>query len=217
MADESLALPGFELPRREELGPDAVLLRGFALPTATAVWSAVTEVLQLSPFRHMRTPQGFEMSVAMTNCGRLGWVSDRKGYRYETRDPVTGRHWPAMPHALVQLAHAASASAGFGAFQPDACLINRYVAGARLSLHQDKDERDFTRPIVSVSLGLPAVFLWGGKARSTTTRKVPLQHGDVVAFGGTSRLHYHGVQPLKDGMHALLGRCRVNLTFRAAG
>jgi alkylated DNA repair protein (DNA oxidative demethylase) len=164
----------------------------------------------------MVTPGGFEMSVAMTNCGRLGWASDRKGYRYAPLDPLTGQRWPEMPDIFLKLAASAAAAAGFDAFVPDACLINRYAPGAKLSLHQDKDERDFRQPIVSVSLGVPAVFLFGGLKRSDKTRQVPLAHGDVVVWGGPDRLRYHGVLALKHGDHPLLGSHRINLTFRKA-
>jgi len=156
------------------------------------------------------------MSIAMTNCGTAGWVTDRTGYRYDGRDPESGRPWPPMPEAFANVAAQAAARAGFDGFAPDACLINRYEPGARLSLHQDKNERDFKAPIVSVSLGLPAVFLFGGSRRADTPRRVPVAHGDVVVWGGPARLRYHGVMPLKEGQHPLMGECRVNLTFRKA-
>ena len=201
----------------EWLAPGAVVLRGLAAPAAEALLDAVREVTALAPFRHMVTPGGFRMSVAMTNCGSLGWVTDRTGYRYDPMDPETGRRWPRMPNAFARLAAAAGARAGFPGFMPDACLINRYDPGARLSLHQDRNESDFGQPIVSVSLGLPATFLFGGESRAEKARRVELTHGDVVVWGGASRLRYHGVLPLKDGAHALLGRHRINLTFRKAG
>ena len=203
-------------PSRDELCDGAVVLRGFALANEAAILAAVAEVSGSSPFRHMITPGGFRMSVAMTSCGSCGWVTDRSGYRYEALDPESGEPWLAMPLALRKLAHDAAASAGFAHFDPDSCLINRYVAGARMSLHQDKDERDFTQPIVSVSLGLPAVFLFGGPRRNDKPIRVPLVHGDVVVWGGAARLRYHGVAPLKEGQHSLLGEHRVNLTFRKA-
>ena len=157
------------------------------------------------------------MSVAMSNCGDLGWVSDRSGYRYDTVDPESGKRWPVMPGSLLALARLAAARAGFSGFEPDACLVNRYEPGARLTLHQDRNERDFSEPIVSVSLGLPAMFLFGGPKRSDKTVRVPLVHGDVVVWGGAARLHHHGVLAIKDGMHALTGAFRINLTFRRAG
>jgi alkylated DNA repair protein (DNA oxidative demethylase) len=157
------------------------------------------------------------MSVAMTNCGALGWVSDRKGYRYAAADPETGLAWPAMPEAFRKLARTAAAAGGYPGFEPDACLINRYVPGAKMSLHQDRDERDFAAPLVSVSLGLPAVFQFGGLSRKDPVRRVGLEHGDVVVWGGESRLFFHGVMPLKEGVHPLAGACRINLTFRRAG
>jgi alkylated DNA repair protein (DNA oxidative demethylase) len=164
----------------------------------------------------MVTPGGYSMSVAMTNCGAAGWVTDRSGYRYTAEDPSTGRPWPPMPDAFSTLAREAASAAGFLDFTPDACLINRYEPGARMSLHQDRDERDFTAPIVSVSLGLPALFLWGGAKRSERPRRIPLIHGDVVVWGGPARMTFHGVQPLPDGVHPLTGAVRYNLTFRKA-
>ena len=201
---------------REELCPGAVVLCGFALPEATAILAALRDITAQAPFRHMVTPGGFRMSVAMTNCGAYGWVTDRTGYRYDALDPETGKPWPRMPSAFLTLAQDAAANAGFAGFTPDACLINRYEPGARLSLHQDRNERDFGAPIVSVSLGLPAVFLFGGPHRTDTPRRVPLAHGDVVVWGGPARLRYHGVMPLKEGYHPLVGGHRINLTFRKA-
>jgi len=205
-----------ELPR-EYLGPGATLLRKFAVPDETAILAALDAVMSQSPFRHMVTPGGYRMSVAMTNCGELGWVTDRTGYRYDAIDPLTGKTWPPMPASFLKLATSAAATAGFPDFQPDACLVNRYEPGTRLSLHQDRNERDFNQPIVSVSLGLPATFLFGGLKRADKTVRIPLSHGDVVVWGGATRLRYHGVSPLKDGEHPLLGRRRINLTFRKAG
>ncbi|NIM43585.1 MAG: DNA oxidative demethylase AlkB [Hydrogenophaga sp.] len=208
----------FEPTEREQrLGPGAVLLRGFALPWVPELLAAIAAVESASPFRHLVTPGGFTMSVAMTNCGALGWTSDRLGYQYTATDPESGAPWPAMPAAFARLASEAAAVAGFAGFAPDACLINRYLPGARLSLHQDRNERDYSAPIVSVSLGMRATFLWGGLARSGPSLKVPLRHGDVVVWGGADRLRYHGVQPLKDEPHALLGSQRFNLTLRKAG
>lgn len=203
--------------RLEDLCDGAKLLRGFALAHERALLEALDGVIRAAPFRHMVTPGGLRMSVAMSNCGALGWVSDRRGYRYSPDDPETGRPWPVMPRPFVQLARDAAAQAGFAAFSPDACLINRYEPGAKLSLHQDRDERDFGQPIVSVSLGLPAIFLFGGLRRTDKPMRIPLSHGDVVVWGGASRMRHHGVLPLKDGTHPLLGACRVNLTFRRAG
>jgi alkylated DNA repair protein (DNA oxidative demethylase) len=212
-SNEVLDLPDTR-PSHEHLAEGAWLLRGFALETATALIVAVERVETTAPFRHLQTPGGFTMSVAMTNCGPLGWVSDRRGYRYITHDPLTGQPWPPMPAVFSALAERAAHAAGFGGFKPDACLVNRYVPGARLTLHQDKDEEDLGAPIVSVSLGLPAVFLFGGNARKDKQRRIPLAHGDVVVWGGPARLYHHGVLPLKDGHHSVLGRHRVNLTFR---
>jgi DNA oxidative demethylase len=198
------------------LGPRAVILRGFAASREAALVAAIDALAAISPFRHMVTPGGREMSVALTNCGQVGWVTDRTGYRYDTVDPATGRPWPEMPQAFADLASEAAAAAGFEGFQPDACLVNRYAPGARLSLHQDRNERDFDQPIVSVSLGLPAIFLWGGKTRTDRVRRVPLLHGDVVVWGGPARLTFHGVRSLADGEHKLTGAYRFNFTFRRA-
>jgi alkylated DNA repair protein (DNA oxidative demethylase) len=201
----------------ESLGPGAVVLRGFvAAAEATVLHADIEDVGARAPFRHMVTPGGFRMSAAMTNCGALGWVTDRTGYRYDSVDPECGKHWPEMPTSFRQLAERAAAHAGFEGFVPDACLINRYEPGARLTLHQDKNERDFSAPIVSVSLGIPAVFLFGGLARADRAARVPLVHGDVVVWGGPARLRYHGVMPLKEGHHPLMGEHRFNLTFRKA-
>ena len=201
----------------ERLAPGAWWLRGFALGHVTALVAAIESVQAAAPFRHLITPGGFRMSVAMTNCGSLGWVSDRRGYRYDLHDPLSGRPWPPMPPVFLELARTAAEAGGFSEFTPDACLLNRYEPGARLTLHQDKDERDFSAPIVSVSLGLPGTFLFGGDSRKDKKRRIPLQHGDVVVWGGPARLRHHGVLALKDGHHELLGSRRLNLTFRRAG
>jgi len=203
----------FDEPR-QELAEGAVLLRGFALNREEALVAAVADVAEAAPFRHMVTPGGFAMSVAMTNCGRAGWVTDRTCYRYDPHDPESGRPWPAMPEVLADLAKRAAEEAGYPDFRPESCLVNRYEPGARMSLHQDRNERDFTQPIVSVSLGLPAGFLFGGLKRADRPLRVPLQHGDVVVWGGPARLRFHGVAPLADGTHPVLGRQRINLTFR---
>ena len=201
----------------ESLGEGATVLRQFAISREAEVLTDIDDVVSRAPFRHMITPGGFRMSVAMTNCGALGWVSDRTGYRYDPIDPETNLPWPLMPESFSTIAANAAAKAGFKEFLPDACLINRYGPGAKLTLHQDKDERDFDQPIVSVSLGLPATFLFGGLKRADTSMRVKLTHGDVVVWGGPARLRYHGVLPLKEGDHALMGGYRVNLTFRKAG
>jgi alkylated DNA repair protein (DNA oxidative demethylase) len=193
-----------------------MLLRGFARPIERELITALRDIAEQAPYRHMQTPGGHQMSVAMTNCGSAGWVTDRLGYRYDGLDPVSGKPWPSMPLIFRELAGQAAAQGGFAGFLPDACLINRYQPGARMSLHQDKDERDFENPIVSVSLGLPAIFLFGGSKRSDRPQRYRLEHGDIVVWGGPSRLFFHGVAPLTDGEHLLLGRQRVNLTFRKA-
>lgn len=192
----------------------ALLLRGLARSREAELIAALRDIVAAAPLRHMVTPGGYQMSVAMTNCGSAGWITDRTGYRYGATDPETGRPWPSMPPAFRELARRAAGEAGFSDFAPDVCLINRYVPGARLSLHQDKDELDFKAPIVSVSLGLPAIFLFGGLKRNDKVRRFRLEHGDIAVWGGPARLFYHGVAPLADGEHALLGRQRINLTFR---
>jgi DNA oxidative demethylase len=202
--------------RQEQLKPGAVVLRGLATSDEAALLAALQDVTAKAPFRHMVTPGGFRMSVAMTNCGSLGWVTDTTGYRYDAVDPESGHNWPRMPDSFLRLARDAAAQAGFNDFVPDACLINRYEPGARLSLHQDKNERDFDEPIVSVSLGIPAVFLFGGIKRADRTTRVLLEHGDVVVWGGPARLRYHGVMPLKEGHHPSVGGHRINLTLRKA-
>lgn len=202
---------------RLAIGQDAFVLRGYALSCAEGLLAAIGDMEAAAPFRHMVTPGGFTMSVALTNCGALGWTSDAHGYRYSAVDPGTGRPWPAMPALFARLARDAAFAAGFDGFTPDACLVNRYRPGSRLSLHQDKDERDFSSPIVSVSLGMAATFLFGGRKRGDRVARVPLEHGDVVVWGGADRLRYHGVAPVKDRPHPLLGSQRINLTLRRAG
>ena len=208
--------PPAPLPQVESLGEGAFLFRGFALGTAEALLHAVDAVAAHAPFRHMITPGGHRMSVAMTNCGAFGWVSDARGYRYDPVDPVTKTPWPAMPAIFLDLAREAATRAGFDDFDTDVCLVNRYAPGARLSLHQDRDEHNLRAPIVSVSLGLPATFLFGGLERTGRPSRYPVVHGDVAVWGGPSRMAYHGVAPLKEGEHPATGRCRINLTFRRA-
>ena len=203
-------------PSREAIAEGAVLLRGFAKPVEDELIAALREIVAQAPFRHMLTPGGHQMSVAMTNCGDAGWVTDRSGYRYDSADPQSGKPWPPMPSSFLALAKQAASKAGFDHFASDACLINRYQPGARMSLHQDRDEGDFGAPIVSVSLGLPATFLFGGLKRSDKTQRYRLEHGDIAVWGGPARLAFHGVAPLADGEHAVLGRQRINLTFRKA-
>jgi len=192
----------------------AVLLRGFAKPFEADLIADISDIVAQAPFRHMMTPGGHQMSVAMTNCGSVGWVTDRTGYRYDGLDPESGKPWPAMPPSFRALAGQAAAQAGFEGFCPEACLINRYLPGARMSLHQDKDETDFAAPIVSVSLGLPAIFLFGGSKRSDKPRRFRVEHADIAVWGGPTRLAFHGAAPLADGEHAAMGRQRINLTFR---
>jgi DNA oxidative demethylase len=200
------------LPPREEIVPQVLLLRGFA--DGAQLWPEINRIACASPFRHMQTPGGGRMSVAITNCGELGWVSDRRGYRYSDIDPETGHRWPAMPEVFDELARRAAHEAGYASFASDACLVNRYAIGASMGSHQDRNERDFSQPIVSVSLGLDAVFLWYGAKRSGTPKRVPLRDGDVLVWGGAARLGYHGVAKLRGGVG---GDTRVNLTLRCAG
>jgi alkylated DNA repair protein (DNA oxidative demethylase) len=200
----------------ERIADVAVLLHGFCAAEAARLVAEILRIAEAAPFRNMVTPGGFAMSVAMTNCGVAGWITDRRGYRYDSTDPETGRSWPPMPRAFASLAERVADAAGFADFRPDACLINRYEPGARLTLHQDRNERDFAEPIVSVSLGLPAIFLFGGERRNVRPRRIGLESGDVVVWGGPARLAFHGIDRLADGDHPVTGRCRYNLTLRRA-
>ncbi len=211
-----LDLFGDEAPWVEPLAEGAVILRRRARQQGAALLASIAQIAAQHPFQHLITPGGYRMSVAMTNCGDLGWSSGRRGYHYSDVDSFNGRRWPAMPQGFLLLAQQAAQEAGFADFQPDACLINRYEPGARLSLHQDKDEKDLRQPIVSVSLGLPAQFQFGGFARGDGVQRLLLEHGDVVVWGGPSRLRFHGILPLKPGEHPLAGPYRYNLTFRRA-
>ncbi|WP_191487542.1 DNA oxidative demethylase AlkB [Pseudomonas sp. FEN] len=212
-ADADLQQP----ERFESIGAQSCVLRGFALPWVERLLPALAKVLAQAPFRQMVTPGGFTMSAGLSSCGALGWTSDRDGYRYTRVDPQSGRPWPEMPEVFRQLAEDAARVAGFAHFAADACLINRYVPGAKMSLHQDRNERDFSAPVVSVSLGLPAIFLFGGHERGDKTQRIPLFHGDIVVWGGVDRLRFHGVLPIKDGHHPRLGAERLNFTLRTAG
>lgn len=204
-------------PGAEQIGEQSWLLRGFALPLIDPLLPALDAILAAAPLRHMVTPGGFSMSVGTSSCGELGWITDRSGYRYSRVDPLSGSPWPQMPAVFAKLAHSAAMEAGFSDFEADSCLINRYVPGAKMSLHQDKDENAYAAPIVSLSLGLPAMFLFGGFARSDKSQRIPLLHGDMVVWGGVDRLRFHGVLPIKRGRHSRLGEQRINLTFRVAG
>lgn len=210
----------FDPPRRREpqwIGKQTVVLPGFALEWVEQLLPALRQTVRAAPFRNMVTPGGRTISVRVTNCGELGWVSDLRGYRYSPLDPLSGERWPVLPQAFLELARSAASMAGFADFVPDACLINSYLPGNRLTLHQDRNERDFGQPIVSVSLGLPATFLFGGHERGDRTQRIGLQHGDVMVWGGEDRLRFHGVMPLKAGEHPLLGPRRINFTLRKAG
>ena len=210
----------FDPPQHREpqwVGKQTVVLPGFALPWVERLLPELRRVVLAAPFRNMTTPGGRTISVRVTNCGSLGWVSDLGGYRYSPLDPLSNAPWPTLPPAFLELAQRAASAAGFDGFVPDACLVNSYLPGNRLTLHQDRNERDFSQPIVSVSLGLPATFLFGGHERSERTRRIGLQHGDVMVWGGEDRLRFHGIMPLKDGIHPLLGARRINFTLRNAG
>ncbi len=204
-------------PRSEQIGEQSWVLRGFALSRIEQLLPALESVIERAPLRHMMTPGGFSMSVATSSCGALGWITDRSGYRYSAEDPLSHQPWPQMPDVFRELAQAAAKQVGFSDFMPDSCLINRYVPGAKMSLHQDKDEHSYAAPIVSLSLGLPAMFLFGGFARSDKSQRISLLHGDMVIWGGVDRLRFHGVLPIKHGRHPQLGEQRFNLTFRTAG
>jgi DNA oxidative demethylase len=198
----------------DPLEEGAVILRGFVAGEEEPLLAEVARVAGAAPFRHLETRGGYVMSVAMTNCGRVGWVSDPSGYRYDPVDPDSGARWPPLPETFLRLAQRAAEEGGFPGYDPDACLINRYATGAKLGMHQDRDEKDAWAPIVSVSLGLPATFLWGGKRRGDPVRRLRLESGDVAVWGGPARFVYHGVAPLKAGDHPLTGAVRINLTFR---
>jgi alkylated DNA repair protein (DNA oxidative demethylase) len=200
----------------EQIGPQSFVLRGYALPFVDRLLPALASVLERAPFRNMITPGGHTMSVALSSCGQFGWTTDRSGYRYTRIDPQTGQQWPQMPEVFMELARSVADTAGFANFVPDACLINRYIPGAKMSLHQDKDELGYEWPVVSISLGIPAMFLFGGHARSDATQRVPLFHGDVVVWGGEDRLRFHGVMPIRQAEHPQLGEQRINFTFRKA-
>lgn len=212
-AEQDLQQPA----RVERISDQAFALRGFALPKAKELLAALDSVLLQTPLRQMQTPGGYTMSARLSSCGALGWTTDRDGYHYSPLDPLSARPWPAMPGVFLALAAAAASSAGFSGFVPDSCLINAYAPGAKMSLHQDKNERCHTAPIVSISLGLPAIFQFGGVERSDPTQRIALFHGDIMVWGGVDRLRYHGVMPIKPGHHSLLGEQRINITLRQAG
>lgn len=204
-------------PAHQTFASGLVYLRGFALNNEADLLADLNRVVTAAPLRTMMTPMGYPMSVATTSCGALGWIGDATGYGYSAVDPLSQLPWPDMPDSFIQLAQAAANSAGFRNFIPDACLINQYQIGTKMGLHRDKDERDFTQPIVSVSLGIPARFQFGGSKRSDKPIQMLLRHGDVVVWGGVSRMYYHGVMTVLPNQHPLLGSTRINLTFRKAG
>ncbi len=199
---------------QEPICPGAVVLRQFATAATTDILTTLDGLIADAPLRQMQTPGGGKMSAALSACGDYGWVSDRRGYRYAAIDPLTQQAWPEMPDLLSTLAARAAAAAGYPHYSPDVCLINCYETGAKMGLHQDKDELDFSAPIVSVSLGVPANFQFGGAKRTDKPVKIPLQHGDVVVWGGPARLNFHGVLTVRKALHPLTGSRRFNLTFR---
>ena len=210
----TLELFGGDSDQPVALGAGISLLRAFA--DSRRLMPLIERVAFVAPFRHLVTPGGQTMSVAMTNCGPLGWVSDRSGYRYDARDPLSGNPWAPMPDEFRALALDAATRAGFPKFVPDACLVNRYSPGSRLTAHRDADEQDYAQPIVSVSLGLPASFAFYGLTRGGKGHSVALADGDVLVWGGPARLIYHTVRPVKPGHHPVTGNFRYNLTFRHA-
>lgn len=210
----SLALDDAIIGAFEAIGDDSAILRGRAITVEDGLLRAVRLIEQQAPPRQMTTPGGGRMTALMSSCGVAGWTSDESGYAYRRRDPQSGSAWPALPGVLLDFAGECASEAGFHGFRPNSCLINRYAVGAGMGLHQDRNEGDFGHPIVSVSLGLPATFLFGGAHRTDPVAKARLVHGDVVVFGGRERLFFHGVRPVADGYHELLGPFRINLTFR---
>jgi len=198
------------------LAPGACWLPGFALPNMAALWSCLQHHLSIYPAQQMMTPMGHLMSVNTSSMGTWGWVSGPQGYGYSAHNPATQQPWPAIPAVILQLAANAAEKAGYLKFVPDSCLINIYTPGSKMGLHQDKDEQDFSQPIVSVSIGLPATFLFGGAQRGDKAVRIPLQHGDVVVWGGESRRYYHGVAAIRPNQHPLTGNLRINLTLRKA-
>lgn len=208
---------GVNAGQSEVYGQDVHILRGLALPYVDDIMRAlINQIKPQSPLRHMTTPGGYSMSVAMTNCGQRGWETSRSGYQYTAIDPLTNQPWPDMPATFMTLAQVAANKAGFVNFRPDSCLINEYQAGSKMSLHQDKDEADLAAPIVSVSLGLSARFLLGGFTRQDKAVRIALHHGDVMVWGRSDRLRFHGILPIKAALHSVTGDCRINLTFRKA-
>lgn len=209
-------LPLFDVEPQDPLpiAEGAVLLRGWAAVNDAQWLAAVRQVLAQQPFQAAYTASGLPMSVRTSNCGSWGWAASRSGYGYTRSDPDSGRPWPEMPIFLKLQAQALASAAGYLAFDPDVCLINSYELGAKMGLHHDADEKDKAAPIVSVSLGLPCTFVWGGLQRSDPVRSFALEHGDVLVWGGASRMVFHGVRPLRAGQHHLLGAQRWNLTFR---
>lgn len=205
-----------QLPKKTRIAEGAYWLRGHALPAADLLWAELRKHFATYPPQQMFTPMGYKMSVRSTSMGDAAWVGTKKGYGYASIDTAINQALPPLPSTFLSLANHAATEAGYNDFTPDSCLINCYDIGSKMGLHQDKDERDFNQPIVSVSLGIPATFLFGGAKRSDKPTQIPLTHGDVVVWGGASRLFYHGVQTIKPNKHPLLGELRCNLTFRKA-
>jgi len=197
-------------PTHEEIFPGAVLMRSLALPQDNEFFTAAEAIIAARPLHHTTTPSGLPMGVMVTDCG------DSRAFanRWDTANPERMRLWPPMPPLLRDFAIRCAVRSGFPQFRPDACHINRYQAGTKLGLHQDRHECDWTQPIVSLSFGLECIFLLGGLQRTDKPRRILLEHGDVIVWGGPSRMRFHGVQPLKPGHHPLTGPYRYNLTFR---
>ncbi|THJ30850.1 DNA oxidative demethylase AlkB [Lampropedia aestuarii] len=202
--------------QRVALGPQAVVLRQKASPLAAELVARIEDVLQHSPLYQMATPGGKPLSVRTTSCGTHGWSSDPTGYSYVRHHPLTDQAWPEIPAAWSALATEAAQEAGFAQFAPDTCLINQYGLDSKMALHQDRSEQDLRQPVVSISLGMSALFLWGGMQRSDKPAHVLLHHGDMVVWGGVDRLRFHGIKHLTGAPHPQLGAMRYNLTLRRA-
>lgn len=199
-------------PPIEEIYPDLFVLANFVDTNPLMV--QVERITKVSPFRKMMTPNGHYTGVALTNCGDFGWTSDRNEYRYSSSDPLNNQPWLAIPESFKALAKNAAHVAGFKDFEPDACLINQYLIGTKLGSHQDKNEKDFSQPIVSVSIGLSAVFQIFGNQRAGQAINYRLYDGDVVVWGNSARLCYHGVRTLSAAELDPTCQQRINITFR---
>jgi len=197
-------------PTHEEIFPGATLMRGLAQAQDGEFLEAMQGVLSAAPLHHATTPTGLPMGVMVSDCG----TPEAFRRRWDPANPAVRQMWPPMPRALLDFSLRCAVRAGFPLFRPDTCHVNRYQAGTKLGLHQDRHECDMSQPIVSVSFGLECVFLLGGLERTDSPKRILLEHGDVIVWGGPSRMRFHGVQPLKPGHHPLTGPYRYNLTFR---